>query len=61
MSLRLYDTMTREKRTFEVSVKAPTPIVVNVKDVQTLRIVVSGSNFTNYSGHATLANAHVSQ
>jgi hypothetical protein len=42
-------------------VKAPTPIAINVKDVKTLRIVVSGSNFTNYSGHAMLANAHVSQ
>lgn len=52
----------QEKRsTFEVSVKAPTPIAVNVKDVKTLRIVVSGSNFTGLSGHATLANAHVSQ
>ena len=51
-----------EKRnTFEVSAKAPIPIAVNVKDAGTLRIVVSGSNFTNYSGHATLANAHVSQ
>jgi hypothetical protein len=51
-----------EKRnSFEVSVKAPTPIAINVKDVKTLRIVVSGSNFTNYSGHAMLANAHVSQ
>ncbi len=52
----------QEKRsTFEVSVKAPIPIAVNVKDVKTLRIVVSGSNFTGLSGHATLANAHVSQ
>jgi len=52
----------RDKRnTFEVSTKAPIPIAVNVKDVTTLRIVVSGSNLTNYSGHATLANALVSQ
>jgi hypothetical protein len=52
----------REKRnTFEVSTKAPIPIAVNVKDVTTLRIVVSGSNLTNFSGHATLANALVSQ
>ena len=51
-----------EKRhSYEVSAKAPIPITVNVKDIGTLRIVVSGSNFTNYSGHATLANAHVSQ
>ena len=52
----------RDKRnTFEVSTKAPIPIAVNVKDVTTLKIVVSGSNLTNYSGHATLANALVSQ
>jgi hypothetical protein len=51
-----------EKRSsFDVSVKAPTPIAVNVKDVQKLKIVVRGSNFTNFSGHAMLANAHVSQ
>jgi hypothetical protein len=52
----------REKRfTQEVSAKAAVPINIDVKDVKTLRIVVSGTNFTNYSGHATLANAHVSQ
>ena len=51
-----------EKRnSYEVSTKAPIPISLNVKDIGTLRIVVSGTNFTNYSGHATLANAHVSQ
>lgn len=50
-----------KRNTFEVSAKAPIPIAINVKDVQTLRIVVSGSNFTNFSGHAMLANAHVSQ
>jgi NPCBM/NEW2 domain len=51
-----------EKRsTLEVSAKAPVPITISVKDISTLRIVVSGSNFTNYSGHATLANAAVSQ
>ena len=44
-----------------VSTKALKNIAINVKDVTTLRIVVSGSNFTNFSGHATLANAHVSQ
>jgi hypothetical protein len=47
--------------TTEVSTKAAVPIAVNVKDVGTLRIVVSGTNFTNLAGHATLANAHVSQ
>ena len=47
--------------TYEVSTKAPIPISISVKDANTLRIVVSGSNFTNYSGHAALANAHVSQ
>ncbi len=47
--------------TQEVSTKAVVPIAVNVKDVESLRIVVSGSNFTNYSGHATLADAHVTQ
>ena len=52
----------REKRfAQEVSAKAAVPINLDVKDVKTLRIVVSGANFTNYSGHATLANAHVSQ
>ena len=51
-----------EKRNaYEVSVTAPVPIAVNVKDAKKLRIVVSGSNFTNFSGHAMLANAHVSQ
>jgi hypothetical protein len=47
--------------TQDVSTKAAVPIALNVKDVGTLRIVVSGANFTNFSGHATLANAHVSQ
>jgi NPCBM/NEW2 domain len=52
----------REKRgEHVVSAKAPVPITINVKDAQSLRIVVSGTNFTNLSGHATLANAHVSQ
>lgn len=44
-----------------VSVKDPRPIAVNVKDTTTLRIVVRGRNFTNYAGHATLADARVSQ
>lgn len=47
--------------TKEVSTKEAVPIAVNVKDVDTLRIVVSGSNITNYAGHATLANAQVTQ
>lgn len=44
-----------------VSAKDPRPIAVNVKDTNTLRIVVRGRNFTNYAGHATLAEARVSQ
>lgn len=52
----------REKRgDYVVSAKAPIPISINVKDANTLRIVVSGTNFTGFSGHAALANAHVSQ
>ncbi|MSQ93438.1 MAG: hypothetical protein EXR98_02655 [Gemmataceae bacterium] len=52
----------REKRgDYVVSAKGSIPITINVKDAGTLRIVVSGTNFTNFSGHATLANAHVSQ
>ena len=51
----------REAFSQEVSAKGPMPISLNVKDVKTLRIVVAAANFTNYSGHATLANAHVSQ
>lgn len=50
-----------KRNTYEVSAKAAVPININVKDVNALRIVVSGSNFTNFSGHATLANAHISQ
>jgi hypothetical protein len=52
----------REKRfAQEVSTTTATPINLDVKDVKTLKIVVTGANFTNFSGHATLANAHVSQ
>jgi len=52
----------REKRfSQEVSTKMVLPLNVDVRDVKTLKIVVAGSNVTNYSGHATLANAHVSQ
>jgi len=50
-----------EKFSQEVSTAAPVPISLNIQDVFLLRIVVVGSNFTNYSGHATLANAQVSQ
>jgi NPCBM/NEW2 domain-containing protein len=50
-----------EKFSKEVSTTTPTPISLNIQDVFLLRIVVVGSNFTNYSGHATLANAQVSQ
>ncbi len=50
-----------EKLSQKVSTTAPTPISLNIEDVFLLRIVVVGSNFTNYSGHATLANAQVSQ
>ncbi len=50
-----------EKFSQDVSTSAPTPISLNIQDVFLLRIVVVGSNFTNYSGHATLANAQVSQ
>jgi hypothetical protein len=50
-----------EKFAQKVSATAPVPINLNIQDVFLLRIVVVGSNFTNYSGHATLANAQVSQ
>jgi NPCBM/NEW2 domain len=52
----------KEKRfSQEVSTKAPTPINLDVRDVNTLRIVVAGPNFLPYHGHAVLANAYVSQ
>lgn len=50
-----------EKYSQEVPTGAPMPISLNVQDVFQLRIVVVGTNFTNYAGHATLANAQVSQ
>ncbi len=51
-----------EKRfTDVVSPKELRAVAVNVKDINVLRIVVSGENFTGYSGHATLAEARVSQ
>ena len=45
----------------EVSVKTPIPIQVNVKDVQTIRIVVRGKDATGFTAHASLAYARVSQ
>lgn len=45
----------------EVSTKTALPINVDVRDVNSLRIVVSGPDFLPYHGHAMLANAHVSQ
>jgi hypothetical protein len=50
-----------KQKEYVVSTKESVPIALNVKDVTTLRIVVAGSNFTGFSGHATLANAHISQ
>jgi len=50
-----------EKFSQKVSATAPVPINLNIQDVFLLRIVVVGTNFTNYQGHATLANAQVSQ
>jgi hypothetical protein len=51
-----------EKRLTEVvSTRAARPIALNVKDVQVLRIVAAGRDFTNLSGHATLADARVTQ
>jgi hypothetical protein len=51
-----------EKRFSEaLSTRAARPIAINVKDVNTLRIVTAGRDFTNLSGHATLADARVSQ
>lgn len=37
------------------------PVALNVKDVQTLRIVVGSRNFLDLHDHATLADARVSQ
>ncbi len=51
-----------EKRFAEVvSVKTRRDIAFSVKDVNTLRIVVSGRNFLDLHDHATLADARVSQ
>lgn len=51
-----------EKRFQEtVTLKATRPIALNVKDVGTLKIVVSSRNFLDLHDHATLADARVSQ
>jgi hypothetical protein len=44
-----------------VSIKASRDIALSVKDVQTLRIVVSSRNILDLHDHATLADARVSQ
>jgi len=44
-----------------VTAKAPREIALNVKDVTTLKIVVSSHNFLDLHDHATLADARVSQ
>jgi hypothetical protein len=51
-----------EKRFAEsVSVKTQRDVALNVKDVGTLRIVVSSRNFLDLHDHATFADARVSQ
>lgn len=51
-----------EKRFSEtITAKQPRPIAINVKDVGTLRIVVSSRNFLDLHDHVTLADARVSQ
>ena len=51
-----------DKRFAEVvSVKTSRDLALSVKDVQTLRIVVSSRNFLDLHDHATLADARVSQ
>jgi hypothetical protein len=51
-----------DKRFSEVvTVKTSRDIALSVKDVQTLRIVVSSRNFLDLHDHATLADARVSQ
>ncbi len=52
----------REKKfSQEVSAKAPIPISLDLRDVNTLKIVVSGPNLVPFHGHAVLADAQVSQ
>lgn len=50
-----------EKRFSETVGLKPRPIALNVKDVTTLRIVVSAPGFLDTHHHATLADARVSQ
>lgn len=51
-----------EKRLTEVvPTRAPRSLALNVKDVNVVRIVTAGRDFTNLAGHATLADARVSQ
>ena len=44
-----------------VTIKNAVPIALNVKDVTSLRIVVSARDFTDLRDHCTLAEARVSQ
>lgn len=44
-----------------ISVKKMTPVALNVKDVSTLKIVVSSRNLLDLHDHVTLAEARVSQ
>ena len=51
-----------EKRFSEtITAKAPRPISLNVKDVGTLKIVVSSRNELDLHDHVTFAEARVSQ
>jgi hypothetical protein len=51
-----------EKRFSEtITPKETRPLSLNVKDVQTLKIVVGSRNFLDLHDHATLADARVSQ
>ena len=44
-----------------VTIKSAVPVALNVKDVNTLRIVVSARDFTDLRDHCSLAEARVSQ
>ena len=44
-----------------VTAKGTQPVALNVKDVTTLRIVVSSRNLLDLHDHVTLADARVSQ
>ena len=51
-----------DKRFSEViTPKAMRPVAVNIKDVQTLKIVVAARNFLDLHDHVTFADARVSQ